>query len=326
MLFMRFILLFLMTLSMAYGQTVDELWSTLKDEFESREEFFNFSINRHRDNVMSPFMNTLFKDLAMNNARPLTNQQIQSLPDAEFVSREIFHLAMKGRERLLKAKQIKNHPLVVIADFSQSSRNRRLYIIDLVKKKTLINTWVSHAYNSDEDHDGYADKFGNISGSELSSLGFMTTAETYYGQWGYSLRIKGLDPKLNSKVYSRAVVFHGDGSMGAHQASWGRSSSSLGCPMISMSESGKFWGMEDNPLHQIVIDTIKSGAMVFFYSDIEEQGLRTVFQSNWIKESDLPDEVTTPEAPEITYPQDEIIEQGEGEPPIIKIQHVRSEF
>lgn len=307
-------ILTLLTLGLAFPAlaNIDELYTRLKQDFESKPHFLNENINEQRNGVMSSFVREIY-DEDYNNARPLSTNQIKNLPGARMLDKKVFTLAMKGRERLLKAGKIKDFPILVVADFSKNSRLRRLYVMNVHTGEVIINTWVSHASNSDEDRDGYPETFSNVSGSNLSSLGFtVTDTTTYVGQWGYSLRIRGLDPKLNSNVYSRAVVFHGWNTMGAHEASWGKSATSMGCLMTSTMESGRFWGLSDRPLNELVINTIKGGALVFTYSDVDEENL--IFQSGWINRSDLPKEEIEEEIPGELIPETVQDEANNGEP------------
>ena len=274
-------------ISQAYADDhIDDLWERLNTDFESKPQFFNTTVNDERNGVMSDFIPILFKEYASNNALPLSAKQLAQLPEARFLDKTPFRLAMAGRERLLKAGKIKNFPLLAVTDFSKHSRFRRFFILDVEKGEVLLNTWTSHAFNSDANLDGLADAFSNVSGSQMSSVGFMMTDVQYKGAYGLSLRLKGLDQKLNSNVFSRAVVIHGFGGMGAHEASRGNLSYSEGCLMFSTNESGRFTGMEDKSLVELVIKTLKSGALLFNYTDQGE----TIFQSSWIKKTDVPEE------------------------------------
>ena len=292
MLIKFFCLSLLFSVSLGYASVeTDDLWYTLKHDFNSKPHFFNDALNDYRSGVMSPFVEATFGELATNNAQPLTLKQIENLPDGRFIDLKPFALAMAGRERLIKAGKIKNHPIVAIVDFSQNSRFRRFYLMDIEKKEVLINTWVSHAYASDVNKDGHPETFSNVSGSMMSSVGFMVSDAVYSGSYGLSQRLKGLDSALNSNVFSRAVVIHGFGGLGAHQGSSGPVSTSEGCLMFSNIESGLFWGMEDKSMLELVIKSLKSGALIFNYTDENDnEGKPLILKSQWIKESDLASE------------------------------------
>src|SRR4030095_1276233 len=91
------------------------------------------------------------------------------------LSMNALELAVKGYLEL-KATGLLNNPLLSIVDLSQSSRDKRFYLIDIEHKKLLENTYVAHGRNSGED---IATEFSNELGSEKSSLGFYLTKEIY---------------------------------------------------------------------------------------------------------------------------------------------------
>ena len=62
------------------------------------------------------------------------------------LSEKAFALAYFGFNHLDFSK-----PILAIADFSQSSTKKRLYIIDLIDGKILFNTYFSHGRNSGDE-------------------------------------------------------------------------------------------------------------------------------------------------------------------------------
>jgi len=94
------------------------------------------------------------------------------------LSKEAFTYAWTGYQRLLERKMINRTNYLTICDLSQSSRKKRLYIIDVINNKLVINTYVAHGKNSGGE---YADRFSNQPESLQSSLGFYITADTYIG-------------------------------------------------------------------------------------------------------------------------------------------------
>lgn len=142
-------------------------------------------------------------------------------------------------------KIIKNKRYIVVIDFKQHNSKERFYLIDMEDGR--VDTYLTaHGKNSDPDFDGYATKFSNTPDSLMTSLGFYLTAETYYGEHDYSLRLDGLST-TNSNVRARAIVIHG--------ASYVRNipliGRSFGCPALDESHS------------TTVIDMIKNGALIF---------------------------------------------------------------
>lgn len=141
--------------------------------------------------------------------------------------------------------KIGNTKVLSIIDFSQSSTQKRWYIINM-ETGSVWNIHVSHGKGSDSNHDGFAEKFSNVSGSNASSLGFYLTAETYSGNHGYSLRLDGLS-ETNSRARSRAIVVHGADYVQEKAVIQGRS---LGCPAVSMANRTQ------------VINLIKGGSLI----------------------------------------------------------------
>jgi len=99
-----------------------------------------------------------------------------------------------------------NRAILTIVDFNKSSRENRLWIIDLDKKKLLFNTLVAHGQGSGDD---LAQNFSNIENSHQSSLGFYITNNIYQGKHGKSLVLNGMDRGFNTNAKTRAVVVHG---------------------------------------------------------------------------------------------------------------------
>ncbi|MBI5858153.1 MAG: murein L,D-transpeptidase catalytic domain family protein [Sphingobacteriales bacterium] len=167
------------------------------------------------------------------------------------LSEEAFIYALKGYEKLASQNRISRCDYLTICDFSQSSRHKRLYIIDMTKGLLLFNTYVAHGRNSGGE---FARKFSNTPESLQSSLGFYITSNTYIGEHGLSLRINGLESGYNDKAFERSIVIHGaayvDGSRAKSAFGMGRS---FGCPAVPQKESGK------------IINTIKNGTCFFIY-------------------------------------------------------------
>src|SRR5690606_932140 len=101
---------------------------------------------------------------------------------------------------------------------------------DLKSKKVLFNTLVAHGRNTGQ---ATADKFSNLPNSNMSSLGFYLTDETYFGKHGLSLKLDGMDNGHNDKARERAIVMHGaDYVSDSFVKQHGRLGRSLGCPAL----------------------------------------------------------------------------------------------
>jgi hypothetical protein len=158
---------------------------------------------------------------------------------------------LKGYSYLQRRGLLLNKAILSICDFSQSSRKKRLYIIDIENKKLIVNTYVAHGKNSGSE---YAKSFSNNPNSLKSSLGFYVTRDTYLGGHGLSLKIQGVEKGFNDKAIRRNIVVHGSGYVGDDfvnsNSACGRS---YGCPAVPSDES------------DMVINAIKNGSCLFIY-------------------------------------------------------------
>ena len=166
------------------------------------------------------------------------------------LSASAFNLAVKGWEKLRANGEVSKN-LISICDFTQSSKNKRLYIIDLASGKLLFNTLVAHGKNTGEE---FAQSFSNQNASNKSSLGFYVTKETYQGQHGLSLKLAGEEPGFNDHAEERSIVMHGaDYVCESFICQVGRLGRSFGCPSVPFE------------LHNQIINTIKDGSCLFVY-------------------------------------------------------------
>jgi hypothetical protein len=167
------------------------------------------------------------------------------------LSEKAFECAMDGYQKLVEENIISRPEILTICDFSQSSRRKRMYIIDVSSWQLLINTYVAHGRNSGGE---YATQFSNRDDSHQSSLGFYVTKETYYGGHGLALKIDGLEEGINDNAEARDIVVHGSKYVGPnfleHAKFNGRS---WGCPAVPEKQSTK------------IINTIKNGSCLFIY-------------------------------------------------------------
>jgi len=147
-----------------------------------------------------------------------------------------------------------------LIDFSMPSDLRRFFVMDLLTGDMLFDEYVSHGEGSSDPNDiRMASDFSNIHESHQSSLGMMRAAETYYGSWGYSLRLDGLDPVYNDQVRSRAIVIHpADYTTESFVNTYGYTGRSWGCPAV------------DPAISADLIDTIADGALVLSYGETND--------------------------------------------------------
>ncbi len=162
----------------------------------------------------------------------------------------VMQLAYKGQQYMEEKNLLSRDGIVAICDFSQSSKKKRLYIIDTKNYKVLLNTYVAHGKNTGLDQ---AQRFSNIPESLQSSLGFYVTKNTYIGKHGLSLRLAGVERGFNDKAEERAVVIHGAEYIGDHRLSSPYMGRSFGCPAVPQEQSEK------------VINLLKNGTCLFIY-------------------------------------------------------------
>jgi hypothetical protein len=168
------------------------------------------------------------------------------------LSQQAFNYAITGLDYLAAKQRIANTKIISIIDFSQPSGKKRLFVIDMARKKILFNTYVAHGINSGKE---YASQFSNMPESNKSSLGFYETTGTYMGKNGYSLHLTGLEKGINDNACNRDIVMHGAGYVSeALVQMQGYIGRSQGCPAVS------------EKLHKPIIDKIKNGTCLFMYS------------------------------------------------------------
>jgi hypothetical protein len=163
---------------------------------------------------------------------------------------EAFSSAIEGYY-LLKEKGLIQKDILTIVDFSLSSTEKRLWVIDMLTNSVIMQSVVSHGRNSGAE---FATSFSNESNSNKSSLGFYATGETYIGKHGLSLKLDGLEYGINHNARNRAVVMHGadyaDENIIKKQGRLGRSQ---GCPAVPYS------------LHKEIINLIKEKSCLYIY-------------------------------------------------------------
>lgn len=115
-------------------------------------------------------------------------------------------LFSKAKAALDSRNWIRDRDFVGVVDFAQGSADPRFHVVHLPSGH-VESFRVAHGSGSDPAHTGFLEYFSNRPGSEASSSGAYTTAETYHGKYGLSMKVNGLD-WTNSNAMSRAIVIH----------------------------------------------------------------------------------------------------------------------
>lgn len=169
----------------------------------------------------------------------------------EGLSQKAFEYAWLGYHNLLKKGKLHKTDVLTICDFSQSSSQQRMYVIDVKSKRVLYRTYVAHGINSGEE---FADNFSNQMESCKSSLGFYVTRKTYTGVNGLSLRIDGVDGNFNDNAMARSIVIHGAPYVSLRILhKYGVMGTTFGCPAIPTEMTNE------------IIPAVKNGSCFFIY-------------------------------------------------------------
>jgi hypothetical protein len=184
-----------------------------------------------------------------NNSNELDYKLIKL--DSFGLSKDVFLKALSGFETIKIQSSEYINPILTIVDFSKPSNKKRLFVIDLINKKVLFNTYVAHGRNSGQL---FATSFSNENWSLKSSLGFYQTGKTYRGKHGYSLALIGLENGINDNAYERGIVIHSaDYVSESTIRSQGFCGRSWGCPALPVNLSSQ------------IIDKIKNGCTLFVF-------------------------------------------------------------
>ncbi len=187
---------------------------------------------------------------AINSRKLVSTYNALNANHFQLPNLESFSEALNGFY-FFKEKGFFKKDFLTIIDFSLSSRVKRLWIIDMIQNKIVLNSLVAHGKNSGEE---YATQFSNANESKESSLGFYATGEIYQGKHGTSLKLDGLEKGINDNARKRAIVIHGaDYVSEKFLKNYSRLGKSYGCPAVP------------NDLSKKIIELIKEKSCIFIY-------------------------------------------------------------
>jgi hypothetical protein len=169
--------------------------------------------------------------------------RMPSFDSAWNLNREIYEKASLAYDSW--SRDLENNRFVTVVDLGKKSSERRLFIFDLEANRE-DDLLTSHGKNSDPENDGIADQFSNEEDSLKSSLGNYLTLNSYTGEHGYSLRLRGLDDS-NSNAEERAVVMHSAQYVSEISGQAGRS---WGCLVL------------DPIISRATIDRLRGGSLI----------------------------------------------------------------
>lgn len=141
---------------------------------------------------------------------------------------------------------IPNQARISVIDYARHSKYKRFWIINM-KTGAVWAMHVAHGKGSDDNHDGVAEKFSNVEGSNATSLGYFLTGDSYRGKWGISMYLDGLS-ESNNKARPRKIVVHGAPYVREAEVRQGRS---WGCPAVAIENRNR------------VVEILKGGTLMF---------------------------------------------------------------
>ncbi|WP_428329538.1 murein L,D-transpeptidase catalytic domain family protein [Mucilaginibacter sp.] len=219
------------------------------------------NINKHSSSFKKPF-----------SARALLEKYISNIYESAHLQEsgldlDVFEKAMTGFIDLKVANKLPQSTAVLtVVDLTKSSHEKRMWIVDVINKELVLNTWVAHGHGSGDD---MATRFSDKEDSHQSSLGFYITDDVYFGKNGRSLRLDGMDAGFNAHARERAIVVHGADYVGPNAIDeLGRLGRSYGCPAVAREVSDQ------------VIDAIKDKTVLF----INGHAGRHQYQSKYLNE------------------------------------------
>ena len=144
-----------------------------------------------------------------------------------------------------------NKEIAFLLDMKISSGKNRFFVVDLRNKKIIKKGLVAHGYgssisNTDSLH------FSNVSNSMATSIGKYSIGKSYFGKFGKSYKLFGLD-KTNNKAFDRNIVLHSYKDV-PEQEVGGAICLSKGCPMVSFGFFKELEGLIDQSKNSILMN------------------------------------------------------------------------
>jgi len=147
--------------------------------------------------------------------------------------------AQRFKQKTIQAKNFVsqndyNTEVCFLVDMSIPSGKKRFFVYNMKKDSVESSSLVSHGAGSYKQ--GCDDNliFSNTPNSLMTSLGRYKIGVSYYGEWGLSYKLYGLD-STNSNAFSRAIVLHSDSYVPEKETFPRHIYESSGCPIVSPS-------------------------------------------------------------------------------------------
>ena len=170
---------------------------------------------------------------------------------ADTISVGLLEKALRGYMYLKHTETLTNPNYLTILNFEKSSKQKRLWVLDMESKTIIFNELVAHGKNTGDE---FAKYFSNFHSSHNSSVVCYITSGTYHGSKNLSLKLNGLEQGFNSNAFTRGVVIHGANYVNEQIVAGNqRIGRSYGCPAVS------------HTVNKALVNTIKGGSCLFIY-------------------------------------------------------------
>ncbi len=216
-----------------------------------------------------------------------------------------FNAFYKGYVGFYKYRsKLNGSPLINFLNYSIPSDQERFVTIDFSKKRAVLFSRAAHGLNSSAGPEGGACRkvsshrglpscnfisgvpaaaFSNINESMQSSLGFMIASEQNVSQKVFeNLKLKGLEPDLNSMLFNRGVVLHTNGG--------GWSGLSEGCIVLPPAQFA------------VAYEMLKNNTLIYSFqgSSVRSEGAAAEDSEDITQAVQAKKTTTVSEAPEVT--------------------------
>lgn len=171
------------------------------------------------------------------------------------ISRSLFERTDDKYREYAAHKKIKNNKIIVAVDYTVRSNEERLFIYDRDAGGCIGYYHCAHGRNSSQPNNrATASYFSNKIMSKCSSIGAVATGSVYYGKYGRSLNLHGLEKGVNDNMFIRRIVLHKSKYVAASYID------RVGYP-------GRSWGClaVDPQYKDKIIDLIKDGVFIYLF-------------------------------------------------------------
>ncbi len=158
--------------------------------------------------VLSPEISSLM-DNSKIEWKTSDKVKYDDIVDREWLSLEAFTTAYTAFTIAKWQGLLTKDRFLTVVDYSKSSKENRLFVVDLYNRKVVLKSTAGHGRWSWRGE--YVDEFSNISWSKQTSVGLFKTSwrveRASHGRREW-LRLFGLEKWLNDKAANRGIFMH----------------------------------------------------------------------------------------------------------------------